>query len=79
MSLSAYGYEATCLCLPLGNYHNMDREKKTLGPEYIDLNDWTNEVKLFVRLAERAGDADLKFRPLKSRLNKRFAAMKKYL
>ena len=22
-AFSAYGYESTCLCLPLGNYHNM--------------------------------------------------------
>jgi endoglucanase len=22
-AFGAYGYEATCICLPLGNYHNM--------------------------------------------------------
>lgn len=75
----SHGYCAAATCVPLGNYHNMDREKKKLGPEFIDLADWTNEVKLFIRLAERAGTIDLKFSPLKAHLNNRFAAMKKYL
>lgn len=45
-----YGYEATGLCLPLGNYHNMDRERRRIAPEFIDLGDFENLVKWFVAL-----------------------------
>jgi endoglucanase len=75
----AHGYTAGAVCVPLGNYHNMDRERKVIGPEYIDLSDWQNEVKLFVRLGEQSHQVDLKFAGLKSRLAKRFASMRKYL
>ena len=47
----ALGYEATGLCVALGNYHNVNRKTKKLGPEYIDLNDFENVVKWFVELA----------------------------
>lgn len=45
------GYNATGLCLPLGNYHNMDRDHRRIAPEYIDLNDFEMLVKWFVGLA----------------------------
>ena len=51
---SAYctlGYEATGLCVALGNYHNVDAKRKKLAPEYIDLDDFDNVVKWFVELA----------------------------
>ena len=51
---SAYctlGYEATGLCVALGNYHNVDAKRKKLGPEYIDLDDFAGAVKWFVALA----------------------------
>ena len=51
---SAYcllGYEATGMCVALGNYHNVNTRRKTLGPEYIDLIDFKNTVKWFVGLA----------------------------
>jgi endoglucanase len=51
---SAYctlGYEATGLCVALGNYHNVDAKRKRLAPEYIDLNDFASVVKWFVALA----------------------------
>lgn len=51
---SAYctlGFEATGLCLALGNYHNVDVKRKKLGPECIDLSDFDNVVKWFVALA----------------------------
>ncbi len=47
----ALGYEATGLCVALGNYHNIDSERRKLAPEYIDLNDFDNVVKWFVELA----------------------------
>ena len=51
---SAYcnlGYEATGLCVALGNYHNVNVKRKRLGPEYIDIDDFDNVVKWFVELA----------------------------
>lgn len=51
---SAYcvlGYEATGLCVALGNYHNVNTRQKKLEPEYIDLNDFENVVRWFVELA----------------------------
>lgn len=56
----AYGYESTCLCLPLGNYHNMadlqavqDEEPEALanarpGREHIALSDYHNLIRLLV-------------------------------
>ena len=53
-----YGFTAASICVALGNYHNMDRERKKIAPEYIDLGDWENMVKLF--LARRAGGPHLR-------------------
>ncbi|MFU8830132.1 MAG: hypothetical protein ACNA8P_11965, partial [Phycisphaerales bacterium] len=56
----AYGYESTCLCLPLGNYHNMadlqavqDEEPEAVanarpGREHIALDDYHNLIRLLV-------------------------------
>ncbi len=51
---SAYcrlGYEATGLCVALGNYHNIDAKRRKIGPEYVDLDDLENVIKWFVELA----------------------------
>ncbi len=51
---SAYcdlGYEATGLCVALGNYHNIHAKAKKLAPEYIHLNDFENVVRWFVELS----------------------------
>ena len=45
------GYEATGICIALGNYHNVNVKTGKLGPEYVDLNDFENVVKWFVELA----------------------------
>ncbi|UCE58365.1 MAG: M20/M25/M40 family metallo-hydrolase [Phycisphaerales bacterium] len=47
----ALGFEATGVCLALGNYHNVDKKRKRIAPEYIDLNDFDNVVAWFVALA----------------------------
>jgi endoglucanase len=56
----AYGYESTCLCLPLGNYHNMadlqavqDEEAEALanarpGREHISVEDYHHLVRLLI-------------------------------
>jgi len=45
------GYEGTCICLALGNYHNMDTKRKRVALEYVDTHDVANLIKWFVALA----------------------------
>ncbi len=56
-AFGAYGYESTCLCLALGNYHNMghlsgveagERPAK-VAPEIISIQDYRGLVDLLVR------------------------------
>ena len=68
----AWQYIAAAVCVPLGNYHNMDRAKKKIGPEYIDYSDWQNMVKLFVQLARNGHTFKEGMPDLKERLMKRF-------
>lgn len=58
----AYGHEATCVCLPLKNYHNMgnldevsagDRSKAVIAPEAISLSDYLHLVELLIGCASR--------------------------
>jgi endoglucanase len=44
------GYEATGICLALGNYHNRDEQRKRIGSEFVSINDWINMVRWFVGL-----------------------------
>lgn len=74
-----YGYATGALCVPLGNYHNMDRTKKRIGPEYVDTNDWNNMVKLFIQIAKNIGEFDGTLEPLRQKLEKRFARKKKLI
>lgn len=64
----AFGYEATCLCLPLGNYHNMGAladvqagrpsGQARVAPEFISVADFHGLVDLLVACAVHlpAGD-----------------------
>jgi endoglucanase len=74
-----YGFTAASICVALGNYHNMDREKERIGPEYIDLTDWRNMVKLFVQVARNGHAYEPGHKPLKNRIEKRFAKLKRFL
>lgn len=53
-----YGYDATGICLPLLNYHNMDVERGRIAPEIIDLDDLDNLVAWFEALATTRRDFD---------------------
>ena len=74
-----YGFTAASICVALGNYHNMDRAKKKIGPEYIDLNDWRNMVKLFMQVARNGHTFAPGHKPLRNRIEKRFAKLKHLL
>lgn len=62
----AYGYEATCLCLPLGNYHNMgdltavqagtNTRRASIEPEFISIADYEGLVDLLIACGERLPD-----------------------
>jgi len=45
------GYDATGICIALGNYHNCNRVHAKLAPEYVHLGDVENLIKWFVGLA----------------------------
>ena len=47
----SYGYTATCLCLPLENYHNMDEKSGRIASEVIDLGDFAGLVRLLVAVS----------------------------
>ena len=72
-AFDAFGYVASAVCVPLGNYHNMDRERVTTGPEFIDLADWRSLVALLVDLGQNHHDFDGKPTALRKRLDERFA------
>ena len=55
-TFSTYGYESTCLCLPLGNYHNMrdvdsvlaGKRPAKVGPEYISVDDYHGLIEMLI-------------------------------
>ncbi|MEO6437180.1 MAG: M20/M25/M40 family metallo-hydrolase [Tepidisphaeraceae bacterium] len=75
----AFGYTAAAACIALGNYHNMDRKKKKIGPEFIDVNDWKNMVKLFVHVARGAGEFEPDNAAIRKRVRARFNKLKHLL
>ncbi|MGC4032726.1 MAG: hypothetical protein QM754_13545 [Tepidisphaeraceae bacterium] len=42
----AYDYTAAAVCVPLGNYHNMNTATGKIAAEYVDLRDWRSLVTL---------------------------------
>jgi len=59
-AFSTYGYRSTCLCLPLGNYHNMvdiddvlaGRRPAQVGPEFISVADFHGLIDMLVVCVE---------------------------
>jgi endoglucanase len=74
---AAYGYASTCICLPLGNYHNMgnlDEVERGTGdatpkPEVISLSDHDGLIRLLLLVAEHLDEPGVDVR---SRLEDRF-------
>ncbi len=74
----AYGYEATCVCLPLGNYHNMaelarvqagDAAAARLAPEIISVSDYKGMIALLEACATGLEEVE----PLISKMEKLYA------
>ena len=63
------GYEATCVCLPLGNYHNMgdltnvqagtNTSPAKIEREFIGLDDYEGLVDLLIACGERLPEIGL--------------------
>jgi endoglucanase len=44
------GYLSACICLPLGNYHNMDEDQKQIAPESIAVDDYHQLIDLLAEV-----------------------------
>lgn len=53
-AFNAMGYDATCICLVLGNYHNMNRKTGKIDSEYVSISDWRLMVDWFADIAANA-------------------------
>ena len=73
------GYTATCVCLPLGNYHNMDEARGKIAPEIISLRDYHGLVRLLVALGDRLDETDGVPGGLRGRLDRLFDARRSLL
>lgn len=71
-----YGFTAASICVALGNYHNMDRERGKIAAEYIDLADWRNMVRLFVEIAHKGHGYEPGHKLLKERIEARYEKLK---
>ncbi len=66
-TFTTYGHTSTCLCLPLGNYHNMSdidevnagKRPARLGPEFISISDFHGLVEMLVVTCARLDDATI--------------------
>ncbi len=55
-AFAAHGFESTCLCLPLGNYHNMSdidgviagARPARIAPEFVSLDDWHSLIDMLM-------------------------------
>jgi endoglucanase len=75
----AYGYPATGMCVALGNYHNMDTERKRIDSAYISLADWHGLVDWFEALVLAEPGYGVESDTLRAGLEKRFAQWRRYL
>jgi endoglucanase len=71
-AFQSFGHTATCLCLPLGNYHNMNEATGRIAAEVISVADFDGLVRLLVAVGQSLDLPD-QAPPLRSRLDKLFA------
>lgn len=67
----ALGHTATCVCLPLGNYHNMNEDRGTIEREVISLADFHGLIRLLIALGRSLDNPDTAT-PLTPRLDQLF-------
>lgn len=73
-----YGYTATCLCLPLGNYHNMNEAAGKIDAETISLADYHGMIRLLARIGMGLDNKQTS-PPLKARMEKLLKERGKHL
>ncbi|MEO0515077.1 MAG: hypothetical protein AAF086_07265 [Planctomycetota bacterium] len=56
-AFQALGHTATCVCLPLGNYHNMNEDRGVIEREVIHLDDYHGLIRLLIALGRSLDDA----------------------
>jgi endoglucanase len=70
----SYGYPTTGVCLALGNYHNMDTQRKRIAPEYVSLADWQWMVEWFAALVTARPGFGVEAGLMRKSLDARFAS-----
>lgn len=78
-AFAAYGYQAGGICLPLGNYHNMDTDRGRIAPEFISLLDWRRMTDLFEALVMDDPGYGATDTTVRTNLDKRFTALQPFL
>jgi endoglucanase len=73
-AFAVHGYEATGLCLPLENYHNMTA-RGTIGPERIRLDDLASMIRFLEAIVTRDLDLDERDRDTRTKLEERYESM----
>ena len=75
-----YGLDATCVCLPLGNYHNMgdlatveqdSPDRASVARETISIDDYRQLVQLLVACATKLDDAP----PVRAHIDARYDSL----
>lgn len=75
----AFGYSAAAVCVPLGNYHNMNAATGKIAPEYIDLRDWRGLVRLLADVCLHHGDFSGDHADLREQLDARYKKWSTFL
>jgi endoglucanase len=57
-AFAAKGYRAAGVCVPVGNYHNMDFDLGEIGPEHVSVHDLEMLQRLLVTVARECGRAE---------------------
>jgi putative aminopeptidase FrvX len=74
------GYDATGICIALGNYHNVHDRTRAIRPEYVSVDDYTRLARWFVALVETkrryTGRHD-ELKAMLGKLEKRYASLLK--
>lgn len=77
-AFEAYGYETACICLPLGNYHNMNERTGRIAAETISRGDFHGLVRLLAAIA-RGLDDPAHATPMREKLEAMFQARRHVL
>lgn len=75
----SYGYPTTGVCLALGNYHNMDVQRKRIAPEYVSLADWQWMVEWFAAIVTARPGFGVEAGLMRKSLDERFAKYEELL